>query len=185
MKKTEGVRVTIDDYLSLPYTIELTQDEQVGWFAQIRELVGCASDGKTPEEAVSSVREAMCDWIRVGLDNGDDIPLPKSMRPYNGKFLVRTSPSLHRRLTEQAEDEGVSTNQLCATILAEGEAVGADFRELVTKLAAKLDELGSRLDKAISAGYRESGVWHKTPQVNESTATPKRRRSAASRTLKR
>jgi len=112
--------LTVDQYLDLPYTIELTPDEDVGWFAEVRELSGCMSDGDSPDAAIRSLREAMRDWIAAAMEDLDEIPLPRSMEEHSGKFLVRTSPSLHRRLARMAEEEGVSTNQLCVALLTEG-----------------------------------------------------------------
>jgi predicted HicB family RNase H-like nuclease len=39
------------------------------------------------------------------------VPEPATIRDYSGKVLVRMPKSLHNRLIERAEDEGVSANQ--------------------------------------------------------------------------
>lgn len=43
-------------------------------------------------------------------ESGEKIPTPLGERSYSGKFNVRTSHSLHRRLVIEAEAEGVSLN---------------------------------------------------------------------------
>lgn len=48
----------------------------------------------------------------------DDIPLPSSDNSYSGKLLVRMPKSLHRRLAETAEREGVSLNQYIVSLLS-------------------------------------------------------------------
>ena len=48
---------------------------------------------------------------------GDDAPMPNSQREYSGKFLVRTTPRVHRRLSERAAREGRSLNSLVNELL--------------------------------------------------------------------
>jgi len=71
-----------EDYLTLPYAIELVQDTddagRQGWVAEIEELPGCISQGATPEEAIANVRDAMLGWISVALENGRDFPQPRA-----------------------------------------------------------------------------------------------------------
>jgi len=45
-------------------------------------------------------------------------PLPSSDNSYSGKLLVRMPKSLHRRLAETAEREGVSLNQYIVSLLS-------------------------------------------------------------------
>ncbi len=109
---------TIDEYLSLPYTRELIPEPEGGWFIKIKELPGCMSQGDTPEEALGMIEDAMRCWLQVSLDDGDPIPEPRPDEEYSGKFVVRVPKSLHRRLVEEAEREGVSLNQLVNVALA-------------------------------------------------------------------
>jgi predicted HicB family RNase H-like nuclease len=46
------------------------------------------------------------------------IPEPFSRREYRGKFVVRLTPSLHRRLAAEALRKGVSLNEHVASKLA-------------------------------------------------------------------
>ena len=61
---------TVEEYMELPYTIELTPDRDEegtsGYVAQVRELPGCLSQGETAEEALENVRDAMAGWLSVG-----------------------------------------------------------------------------------------------------------------------
>jgi len=111
-----------EDYLALPYAIELVQDTDdaghQGWVAEIEELPGCISQGVTPEEAIANVRDAMLGWISVALEDGRDVPQPRALGTYSGKFIVRVPSSLHADLVKTAAREGVSLNQLVATTLA-------------------------------------------------------------------
>ena len=50
--------------------------------------------------------------------SGEEVPIPLGSRSYSGKFNVRTSPSLHRRLVIAAKAEGISLNALVNQKLA-------------------------------------------------------------------
>jgi predicted RNase H-like HicB family nuclease len=62
------------------YRILLTPDRwddgTPGFFAEVPDLPGCMSQGRTPDEAVDSVREAMLDWMAVMIEDGHDVPPP-------------------------------------------------------------------------------------------------------------
>jgi antitoxin HicB len=109
---------TLDYYMSLPYTIEMRQDSEGGWFVRVKELRGCMSEGDTPEEAATMIREAMELWLEVALEEGIPIPEPRPEEDYSGKFVVRVPRSLHRELAQTAEQEGVSLNQYINVALA-------------------------------------------------------------------
>ena len=114
---------TTEYYASLPYTIELRNTPGEGWFARVRELPGCMSQGETAEDAIANIQEAMHLWLEVSLEQGDAIPEPRPDEEYSGKFVVRVPRSLHRDLAEIAEREGVSLNQYINTALAQSVGV--------------------------------------------------------------
>ncbi|MBO0830990.1 MAG: type II toxin-antitoxin system HicB family antitoxin [Actinobacteria bacterium] len=113
---------TLEDYLELPYAFVVTHDVDeegnAGWVAEVEELPGCISQGRTPEEAVERARMAMRDWISVALDDGVEIPEPRAAAEYSGHFVVRVPSSLHADLVRRADREGVSLNQFVASALA-------------------------------------------------------------------
>lgn len=111
----------IDKYMNLPYNyiIQKVNDESGEYYvAKILELDGCMSDGETFEEAYENIRDAMVGWIETKLAYGFEVPLPKSDDDYSGKFVIRMPRSLHKKLTIEAEKEGVSLNQLALYKLA-------------------------------------------------------------------
>lgn len=112
----------IEYYLRLPYTRELLPEPEGGWFVRIKELPGCISQGETAEEAIEMIEDAMRGWLEVELEDGELIPEPRLEEEYSGKFNTRVPKSLHRKLVEAAESDGVSLNQWINTALAE--AVG-------------------------------------------------------------
>jgi len=117
--------MNVEDYLELPYTIEVVKDEgehYAGWFARVVELPGCMTQADTFAELSEMIKEAMTAWIETALADGETIPLPRSLEDYSGRFVVRIPKSLHRELVELAEREGVSLNTFVGVAL--GKAVG-------------------------------------------------------------
>jgi antitoxin HicB len=114
--------MTLEEYMELPYTIEITRDRDdqgtEGYVAQIKELPGCMSQGATIEEAVTSIQDAMAGWLSVALQDGVEIPEPREFASFSGRFLLRLPRGLHAELSRQAEDEGTSLNQYVLALLA-------------------------------------------------------------------
>lgn len=55
------------------YDVLLTRDEESGWYGiEVPDLPGCYSQGKTKDEALSNIREA----IALYLSDGEDAPDP-------------------------------------------------------------------------------------------------------------
>jgi antitoxin HicB len=113
---------TTDDYLQLPYTIEIVHDRDddgnEGFVAEVLELPGCVSQGATVEEAAARIYDAMDAWITVALEDGVEIPEPRNPDGYSGRFLLRLPKGLHAQLAREASREGVSLNQYVNTALA-------------------------------------------------------------------
>jgi antitoxin HicB len=134
-KPAEG---SVEGYTSLPYHLLLVRDgEDKGrpWTASVEELPGCTSRGKTSEEALSGIEAAMASWIATALEEGRDIPEPKSATSHSGRLLLRMPRTLHADLTRASEREGVSLNQFITDVLA-GAVVWRSGREQTTSGAA-------------------------------------------------
>ena len=105
----------LDDYMKLPYTrmVQEKMDESGHYFyGYILELDGCQSTGNTLDELYENLNEAMEGYLEIKLENNLPISTPKDLEDYSGKFVVRIPKTLHRRLTVEADQEGVSLNQL-------------------------------------------------------------------------
>lgn len=117
---------TVDEYLNLPYTIEVIQDtneDDPGWVARVVELPGCLTQADSFKELGEMIDDAMRAWLTVALEARLEIPVPRTIEAYSGKFVVRVPRSLHRQLAEAAERDGVSLNAYVNVALAR--AVGA------------------------------------------------------------
>lgn len=110
---------TIDDYMKLPYKIELYPDiEEGGYAVACPELPGCLSCGETIEDAIESIEDAKRAWFDAALEEGYAIPEPSKIDDYSGQFKIRMPKSLHKKLAEQSKAEGISMNQYCIYLLS-------------------------------------------------------------------
>lgn len=118
------MKKTIEEYMSLPYTIEITPDEG-SFFVKVKELEGCMSVGDTKAEALEMIDDAMLGWLTVALEDRLEIPLPESMQKerYSGKFPLRLPLSLHKKLAENAIKERTSLNQYLVMLLSEANTI--------------------------------------------------------------
>lgn len=113
---------TIDEYMALPYKIEIVPDtEEGGFVARLPELPGCITVGETMEEALANIGDAKRAWIEAAVEDGQSIPEPSSLDDYSGQFKLRIPKSLHRSLAEHAREEGTSMNQYCLYLLAKND----------------------------------------------------------------
>ena len=114
---------TVEEYMKLPYTIELTPDmDEGGFLASYPDLPGCLSIGDTAEEAVANAIDAKRAWLEAALEDGVDIQEPDDLKEYSGQFKLRIPKSLHKSLAERSKQEGVSMNQYCVYLLTKNNA---------------------------------------------------------------
>lgn len=119
VRKRAGGKV--EEYTGLPYHLMLVrdgEDKAKPWTASVEELPGCTSHGKTSDEALGGIQSAMAKWIAGALEEGREIPEPKSATSHSGRLLLRMPRTLHADLTRASEREGVSLNQFITDVLA-------------------------------------------------------------------
>jgi len=123
--KTKNLDARIEQLAALNHTIVMRRDEDGDLVASIAELEGCVAHGKDAAEALAELASMKKLWIESCLADGKPVPLPAEDDTLpSGKWLQRVPRSLHKRLTDLAQREGVSLNQYVVSILAE--AVGAN-----------------------------------------------------------
>jgi len=89
--------------------------EYVGLCAEFPSLSWLAG---TPEEALKGIRRVIAEGIKIMETDGESIPKPLSNKKYSGRFSVRIPPEVHRNLSIQAAEEGVSLNRLISAKLS-------------------------------------------------------------------
>ena len=130
---TATKRQPLEYYLGLKYPVTIEEAPEGGYFAEIKDLPGCFAQGETVAEAHEMIEIARHMWLEVAYEDGQDIPLPRELDQYSGKFFIRTPKSLHRRLDQLADMEGVSLNQFLVSTLSK--AVGQE--EIKSKKKAR------------------------------------------------
>ena len=114
---------TIEEYMRLPYRMEIIPDTVEGGFAvRFPELPGCLTCGDTLEEAVRNAADCKKEWLIAAMEEGIFIPEPVSEEEYSGQFKLRIPKSLHKSLAEHSKAEGISMNQYCLYLLAKNNA---------------------------------------------------------------
>lgn len=110
---------TLNEYLALPYRMEIVEDRDEGGFvASYPDLPGCITCGETLESAAANAQDAKRAWLEAALEEGIPIREPDDLESYSGQFKLRLPRSLHKSLTEHARREGISMNQYCVYLLS-------------------------------------------------------------------
>ena len=72
----------------------------------------------TPDAALKGIRRFVAQAVEDMRNSGEDVPQPQAEKHYSGQFRVRIPPEVHRALTTQAAEQGVSLNRLASAKLA-------------------------------------------------------------------
>ncbi len=115
---------TLDEYMAMPYRMEIIEDKDEGGFVALYpDLPGCITCGETAESAVANALDAKRQWLEAAIDSGIEIYEPDSLKDYSGQFKLRIPRSLHRTLAEHSRREGISMNQYCVYLLSRNDAI--------------------------------------------------------------
>ncbi len=106
------------------YTYRITwsseDEEYIGLCAEFPSLSWLAA---SPEAALTGIRQLVAAVVVDLTQAGEPIPAPLAGRKYSGRFLVRVPPEVHRRLTIEAAEAGVSLNRLVNARLGAGSTI--------------------------------------------------------------
>ena len=117
---------TLNEYLRLPYRMEIVEDHDEGGFVvSYPDLPGCITCGETVESAVANAQDAKRAWLEAALEDGIPILEPDDLESYSVQFKLRIPKSLHKSLTEHAKREGISMNQYCVYLVSKNDAASA------------------------------------------------------------
>ncbi len=91
---------------------------RVTWSVEDEEFVGLCAEypslsylDEDRHAALEGITNLVKDVIADMEANGETIPEPIAEKSYSGKFQVRITPSLHRKLAIEAAEEKVSLNR--------------------------------------------------------------------------
>lgn len=101
------------------YTYRVTWSEEdseyVGLCAEFSSLSWLA---KTPEGALKGVSKLVSEVVSDMRQNGETVPEPIAAKQFSGKFMIRVPPEVHRQLSIEAAEAGVSLNRLASAKLS-------------------------------------------------------------------
>ena len=90
---------TINDYLSLPYRLEILPDrEEGGYTAWYPDLPGCVTCGETLERVAANAEDAKRAWLEAAMQEGVEIA-----EPSDGQDQRIKSPAQDRRRYENRQ----------------------------------------------------------------------------------
>ena len=99
---------------------------RVMWSEEDQEYVGLCSEfaslswlTASPEAALKGIRALVKSTVKDLIENGEQVPEPIAVKKFNGKFMVRVPPEVHRHLALEAAESGVSLNRLASAKLAQ------------------------------------------------------------------
>jgi predicted HicB family RNase H-like nuclease len=102
------------------YTYRVTWSEEDGEYVGLcAEFPALSWLAGTPERALRGIRKVVAGVLADLEANGEQVPEPLATRSYSGRFLVRVPPELHRRLSIEAAEAGISLNRLASAKLSE------------------------------------------------------------------
>jgi predicted HicB family RNase H-like nuclease len=99
---------------------------RVTWSEEDGEYVGLCAEfpsvswlAGSPEEVLAGIRAVVAEVVTDMQANSETVPEPIATRRYSGRFMMRVPPELHRRLTLEAAEAGVSLNRLASAKLTQ------------------------------------------------------------------
>ena len=104
-----------NDHYTYRVTWSEDDEEYVGLGAEFASLSWLSS---SPEAALRGIRGIVADVVADMRKSREPVPEPLASRKFSGKFMVRVPPDLHRELTVEAAEAGVSLNRLASAKLA-------------------------------------------------------------------
>ncbi len=103
------------DHYSYRVTWSVEDEEFVGLCAEYPSLSYLDEDRYAALEGITNlVKDVVADLEA----NGEKVPEPIASKSYSGKFQVRITPELHRKLAIEAAEENVSLNRYVSHKLA-------------------------------------------------------------------
>lgn len=92
------------------YRVQYSPEDQ-NFIGLVDEFSGLSAFAETQEKALREIRTVVAEGLKLLAEKGQALPEPLSRREYSGKFIVRIDPTIHRRLTAEAVQKGMSLNQ--------------------------------------------------------------------------
>lgn len=133
-------------------------DGHIFWVAESECLIGCVGQGDTSEAAMSALEENEREWLETASELHIPIPSMQSEslnKEYSGKLTLRVSPSVHRKASQNAKQEGISLNQYLNDAIVTYNTEFSTGNLMASKLKETIFELRSLLSTKETASEAE------------------------------
>ena len=104
--KLKGKKTSAKDYLKL---VEWDERDEC-FIGSAPPLIGKCCHGSDEAKVYQELCQIVAEWIAIYEKDGRPLPKPTAGKEYSGKFVLRTSPDLHRLLSLRALQAGESLN---------------------------------------------------------------------------
>jgi predicted HicB family RNase H-like nuclease len=98
---------------------------RITWSDEDKEYIGLCTEfpslswlANTQEAALRGIINLVAEAVSDMRANNETIPQPIATKRFSGKLLVRIPPDVHKELTMQAAEAGVSINRIVSAKLA-------------------------------------------------------------------
>lgn len=95
-------------------------EEDDAYIARVAEFPSLAAHGDTQEDALREIKDVVKFVLSDLKENNELIPEPFGKRSFSGRLVLRLPEYLHRKLSLEAAQQGVSLNQLLNLKLESG-----------------------------------------------------------------
>lgn len=169
----------LKEYKNLKYRMVIEyHPEDEAYFVKFPELPGCMADGATAEKALKNALIVKNEWLNAAYEAGWTIPEPVAPSEMSGRVTLRLPKSIHERLVDRAEMEGVSLNQLILTYVTAGlekaslnKEIAQLQQELVSQFGQIKDVVRTATEFKVFAltdwDYPSQGNWDMIPAKKE------------------
>jgi len=103
------------------YTIiEISEGQEVGFKAIIPAFPNLYVLSDSPAELHETVKILVNEEIECLKSKNKKIPKADNAQKFSGTFTIRIKPELHKRISELAQSQNISTNKYMSDILERG-----------------------------------------------------------------
>ncbi len=146
MKKINNPNSNVQSFIEkeYPYVVyAYIDDDYQGYCAYLIDIPEVVAYDDTVEEVVQQLEDARIEWIHYAINKGIEIPgpsQPKTADELSGRVTLRLPKSLHKRLIDCANIEGVSLNTLIVSSIQTGlhnqdlKAICSDVRDALSDI---------------------------------------------------
>jgi predicted HicB family RNase H-like nuclease len=111
---TAQIKAAAKRYLKI---VEWSEEDRC-YLGSAPPLIGQSCHGKTEPEVLAQLQTIVEEWVEALLADGKPLPAGTANRKFSGKFVVRLSPAIHRKVALKAMARGDSLNEFVSHTLA-------------------------------------------------------------------